>query len=250
MNKLTNLLLAGSLGITSACAPTLQRDFPDWHVRGYEFQDRTEKGEPYKLERAVILGEQFYTQRVSPREGELGFIFLPFNETKRVINTGTGDVRLESDKNYIPRRVRVEDYTEDEFADEVDLMVDRSPQGIEGVRADILPIEELRRIAQASPGSHGYSVVTTEEDARYGIRTMKILGKEYFFPHVETDETGNPRKLDFYLVPVEGSEIIIRNSDGRITLKNTNNIYRAVLLQKNGEEIEGSVSQTERIRGD
>ncbi len=244
-------LAAVALGNSIAgCASGIQRNFPEWHGRDYEFQNRTEAEEPYRLERAAIFGKEFYVQRVSGREGELPFIFLPFDKTRRVINTNTNRVRLESDENYIPRRVRVEDYTEDQWADELDLVTTYSPEtGIEGIRADILSLDELRRRAGASRNSPGFSEVTTERDARYGIMRVNFFDEAFFFPHVEIGKEKNPRALDFYLVPVEGSEIVIRNSDGRITIRNENNIYRAILLQNEGER-EESPSQTERIRGD
>ena len=249
MSKLTNLLLAGSLGIASACAssaPTIQRSFPEFHVNDYEFGNLTEAENPYILERVVIFGKEFYAQRVSAREGELPFIFLPFDETRRITDLDTGIERLESDENYIPRKVRIE--SENRLAREVDIMMGRSPEGIKGVSADILSLRELRRRVGASRDSHGFSGVTTEQDATYKIGEMNIFGVTYFFPHVETSKTGEEGKLDFYLIPRAGTEIIIQNPDGEITLRNPGNIYRPISILGNESEEEISASQVEIVR--
>lgn len=242
---LVAVALGNSLTACASSAPAIQRSFPEFHASGYGFRDRTEAEEPYILERAVIFEKEFYIQEVSGREGELPFIFLPFNETRRRIDADTGRLRLESDKNYIPRKVRIG--SNNRLASEVDLMMYRSPEGIKGVRADILSLEELRRRVGVSKNNYGFSGVTTELDAEYKIRTMSILGVEYFFPHVKTNETGE-QDLDFHLIPVKGSEIIIQNSDGMITLRNPGNIYRPILILGNESEEETSPSQVETIR--
>ena len=59
---------------------------------------------------------------------------------------------------------------------------------------------------------------------------MGIL-KRYFFPHVSDKETGAERKLNFYLIPVDGAKLYIDNSDGSITIENENQVYRAISVQ-------------------
>ena len=226
----------------SACATSgVQRSFPDFHVSGSEFGYLTEAENPYSLERQVIFNREFYIQRVSVMGEELPFIFLPFNKTRSITNLDTGKERLESNENYIPRKVRIE--SENRLAREVDLMMERSPEGIKGVKADILSLEELRKRVGASRNSSGFNGITTEQDAKYRIGEVNILGVNYFYPHVETEKTGEDEALDFYIIPRTGTELII-HPGGMITLRNPGNIYRPTLITR--EEI--SASQVEIVR--
>ena len=218
---ITALTTAVILG--SGCAGSSSSSFPEGHVTGYDFAEKSQSDNPYKLERVVLYGNEFHVQSVEPRENTLDFEFLPFDNITRKIDLDSGEITLDSDTRYIP--VKVEgDYEEDKWADRMKLRVSASDKtGVRGVSADIEKIDPQ--------AEYGYSVVKTQEGAKYVIKTMEIRGKRYFFPHVSDKETGAERKLNFYLIPVDGTKLYIDNSDGSITIENENQVYRAISVQ-------------------
>jgi len=215
------------------------------YATGYEFSQQTNEDQSTNLERVVIHGRQFYVEKTEDVEGQLGFRFLPFEESSRIRDLDSGNYRVESETSYTPERVQGE-FTEDRWADELNLTTNYSSEtNVNGLRAEILSQEELRRSVGAPENSQGFS---GEDTTRYGIRKMSIFGEEYFYPHVESSETGVGRNLDFYLVPVEGTELKIRNSDGRITIMNNNNIYRP-RSPETSASLEENAGQAQTVTG-
>ncbi len=212
----------------TGCASFSGGHFPEGHVHDYEFKDKEQTKDPYKLERVILYENQFYAQIRDEKEGTeetLPFVFMPFDKIVREIDLDSGELVLKSKENYVPIKVKVEKYTVDEWADEVALMKETSRKtGIRGVKANI-----LREINERS--IYGFSLITTEADATYAIKTTKILGNRYFFPHVSDTNTNEEEKLNFYLIPVKGAKLKIRNSDGGITIRNPNQVYRPVLVK-------------------
>ncbi len=126
--------------------------------------------------------------------------------------------------------VEVENYKEetdkDKWIDGVELIA----KGPYGIRADMLSLDELKEMANVSEKDFGYKVITTEDGASFRIKTIKILGDEYFFPQVEDKKMSEQGKLSFYLIPVKGAKIKIQNICGNISLFNENKIYRPELV--------------------
>jgi len=195
----------------------------------YEFNVRTGEQDP-DLERVIIHGKEFYARRREAQEGELGFEFLPFEETSRVLDLDSNTSTLDSKTTFVPRRVRLlEGYTVDRWADRLDLGG--------SVTAKIPSQEDLRVKSGAPRNSQGFS---GQDNVEYGLSTMRIFEERYFFPRVETSQTGRRDAVDFYLVPLDGAQVIIDNSDGGITLENINSVYRATV-----ESIEEVFEQTD-----
>ena len=220
-NLIATLTTAAILG--SGCAASNSSSFPEGHVTGYDFAEKSQSDNPYKLERVILYGDEFHVQVAEPRENTLDFEFLPFDKITRKIDLDSGKITLNSDTRYVP--VKVEgDYEEDKWADRMKLRVSASDKtGVRGVSAEIEKIDPQ--------AEYGYSVVKTQEGAQYVIKTMEIRGKRYFFPHVSDKETDAERKLNFYLIPVDGAKLYIDNSDGSITIENENQVYRGMLVE-------------------
>ena len=101
--------LAGVIGLGSAgCGP--MRTYQTEQIHGYDFKNQTQNDSPYKEERIILHGQEFYVQRREPNDWtELPFEFLPFDKVLRVINLDTKfpneRVKLESEERYIPKKV-------------------------------------------------------------------------------------------------------------------------------------------------
>lgn len=199
------------------------------------FSQLTNEGYETYPERFVIHGKGFYIEKIDePQEGELGFRFLPSEETSRFRSLDSGKYRLEAETTYTPQRVEVEEFAVDRWADELNL----------GLRARILSQDELRRNVGAPENSEGFG---GRDVAQYSITTMEIFGEEYFFPLVEPSEIGREGFSDFYLVPRKGGESKT-SPDGELIIINENNIYRP-RIPETSASLEESAEQAQTITG-
>jgi hypothetical protein len=239
---LTQKLIEGTRVAASAvmiplvigCQTIPVRKFPENHVHGVKYQTFNQRRVPYKTEEQMIHNERYYLEQVEKTPTSLEFMILPFENSSRNLNVDNKKTKITSEEYYLPEKVIISGgATKEGYVDQIELMsVDSKKTGVRGIKADILTKEEIREMAKTSKNNYGYKVITTEDGASFAIKTIKILRKEYFIPHVSDSETGQKGKLDFYLVPVEGSYIKIKNICGNITIFNKDNIYRPVLISK------------------
>ena len=231
------VLVFGALAMETGCAPTVPtrvRAFPEGHVRNYEFPERTQSDIPYSLERVVIHGQDYYMRKTNTDSSttQLPFAISRVGENNLSLDLDSSRTELIPQREYIPVLVRLDgdDSTrQDNFADRVVLNAGYSRgTEIQGVRARIVSPEELKKRENAG-GRYGWSARTTEQDARYGIITMRINGEEFFFPHVSTQKI-DEFTLPFYLVPEKQAQIMI-DGDGIIRIQNRNNIFRPLLRE-------------------
>jgi len=227
--------LAVAIGVGGLTACSFGRNFPYKHIHGYNFQTRDQSKEPYKLERVVIYDEQYYAQETDKTPETLPLVFLPFDNVTREIDLDRGHTGLYSTRKYAPKKVRD---AKGNYIDEIAIEAERDEKtGIPGIKANILCLQQLKKRAGVPENSYGFSIITTEEDASYGIKTMEILGKEYFFPHTSTKKSKDRGKLPFYLIPVKksptnGKAKIRINSNGHLSIFNRDNIYRPELVRR------------------
>jgi len=212
------------LGI-GGCAST--RTYQKGQVHGYNFENQTQDSSPYKEERIILHGQEFYIQkRETKNPTELSFEFLPFDKVSRVIDLDTNipnkRVKLESEEYYIPKKAE----SPGTINNYVDILIldknDWPKYKIKGIKSNVRKTD-VNSLCQTQ--FNGSSVIKTEQNADYGIRKATILGKEYFFPHVEKNKT-NKKKLNFYLVPVKGAKIRIKNKTGEVSIENDDKVYR------------------------
>jgi len=174
------------------------------------------------MERVILYDKEFYVRESDKKETGLPFEFLPFNEVSRIIDLNARNprkrVKLESEVSYIPIKVE-KAKNSGNYIDIVNLSPnDNTDLNIKGIKSNI------RR--SASRPVNAFSTRKTEGDACYGIKKATIFGEEYFFPHVETSRTDKQDKLDFYLIPVKGAKIKIKNSNGNVSIINNDQVYR------------------------
>lgn len=234
MKKILSYLIAGSIALgASGCAGTIPRSFPEGHAHGYDFRDRTQTEVPYKLERAVIHGQQYYIRCTEKKEGQLPWEISYVTDVTRVLDLNSNTLEeLKSEYEFVPTKVRVDPSIPDSWANAVILRPSYSQEtGVRGIRAHILTQEQLRRREGVSRKNYGWSGVTSEEDAKYGIRTANICRKRHFLPHVEASKMHDHARLPFYPILENEGKLEIEEYDGQITIRNTSNIYRPVLKE-------------------
>lgn len=236
MTKTINTLLLLTALTTVGCTSLNQKDFPKGHIQGVEYQTTNQSKVPYNLEEQVLYNQKYYLQEAEKEQGKLPFIFYPFNKVQKILDLDSNEIQLDSKEEYFPTRVEVTTGTKDIWADEILLMSENSKlTGVKGIRANIISSQELENI-----DNYGYKIITTEDDASYSIKTIDILGEEYFFPHVADSKNLEQKKLPFYLIPVKGAKIKIDNICGNITIRNENNIYRPILKEQTLGDYNGS----------
>jgi hypothetical protein len=210
-----------------------EKNFPEGHINGIEYSSIDQNTVPYDLEEHVLFGERYYFQkRDYTSQGTLPFKIWNDEDVTRELDLDTNEATLISEKDYIPQRVEVEEYTKDEWADWITLRTN----GPYGIKADMTS-------TNITEDTYGYSIITTEDNASFAIKTIKILDEEYFFPYVADNKTDEEGKLPYYLIPVKGAKIMIDNECGNLTIKNENQIYRPTL------KIEEETQETE-VKGD
>ena len=242
MTKTINtLLLLAALG-SVGCTSLNRRNFPEGHIQEVEYQIIDQSKVQYSLEEQVLYNQRYYLQKAEAEEqGKLPFVFYPFDKVQRVLDLDSNEITLDSKERYLPMRVEIATGTKDKWADEILLMSENSQlTSVKGVKANIISAEELEKITDNSKDNYGYKVITTEDDASYFIKTISILGEEYFFPHVADSKNSEQGILPFYLIPVKGAKIKIDNVCGNITIRNENNIYRPILEKQKSEDYRGS----------
>ena len=194
----------------------------------FDFKNQTQSDSRYKIERVILHGEEFYVRtREVNNETELPFEFLPFDKISRVIDLDAINprkrVKLESEESYIPKKAEAPG-TINNYVDILVLDRNDAPEyKINGIKSNIRKTD-INLLGNAD--FNGSSVKTTEQDACYGIRKTTIFGEEYFFPHVERSQTGKKGQLDFYIVPVKGTDVRIKNMDGKVSIENDDRVYR------------------------
>lgn len=224
---------AGLIGATSGCATT-HRPKQDNYAYDYKFKNETQDNVPYKLEKVILHGKEFYVQGKNINNQEqLPFVFLPFDKIERVIDLNAKSskdrVKLESSEKYMPQLV-IKEGQRDNY---VDILVfrkdDNNKRRISRIRSNIRGVDP-NKLCQTQ--FNGSSILETEQDASYGIRKARIFGEEYFFPHVAESQADQTDRLNFYLVPVKGAKLKIKHSDGTISLENENKVYRPLKVLK------------------
>jgi len=226
MKNLASKFIIGSaiIGMLSGCGSLIRpREFPEEIIHGVEYKTRTqEEATPYKLEEQILYRDRQYFEKTDNISNCLQMRIKRFVDTTRWMDSDSKKIELKSDKVYIPYKVESKNFTKDKWVDEVEL----TGTGAFGVRANVETIEELSELTGEDKNIFGYKVITTEEGASFGIRTVRILGEEYFFPMVENSKLNESGKLDYYLIPVKKSKIGIKNACGNVYIRNENNVYR------------------------
>lgn len=199
---------------------------PEGHILGVEYPILTQDKVPYTLEEQVLYGERYYLQKTEKTPTTLEMSVLPYNDVIRELDLDANKIELTAKREYIPRKVEIKDGkdTKDDYADEITLRTD----GSYGLKAYMLSQSQLRDMANVSKDNYGYKVITTEDGASFAIKTVKILGEEYFFPYVADKKVKEEGKLPFYLIPVKGAKIKIDNKCGNLSIYNENEIYRPI----------------------
>lgn len=238
MKNLASKFIIGSviIGVLSGCGDLVRpREFPEGMIHGVKYKTMTQETIPYKLEEQILYQDREYFEETNGISSCLPMRIKRFVDTTKWIDMNSKKVELKSDKIYIPYKVESKKFTKDKWIDEVEL----TGIGPFGIRAEIETIEELSKLAGEDKNIFGYNVITTEEGASFGIRTIKIFGEEYFFPRVENKKLNENGKLDYYLIPVEGSKVGIKNSCGNVYIRNENNVYRPTEVRLIPEITEG-----------
>ncbi len=194
----------------------------------FNFTNQTQNDSLYNIERIMLHGKEFYARvRKVNDNTELPFELLPFDKVSRIIdldaNNPTKRTKLESEESYIPKNAEAPGTTNN-YVDILVLDRNNNPQyKIKGIRSNVKKTDVSSLTDSEFNGS---SIKKTEQDACYGIRKATIFGNEYFFPHVAESKVEDKGKLDFYLIPVEGSNIRIKNATGEVSIENDDRIYR------------------------
>jgi len=222
------IITAGSLFGLGNCATMITeekpaREFPEGHIHGVEFSSIKQDKVPYKLEEQVMYNERQYFQEREKTAETLPMEVFVYKDVTRELDLDSKKIELLPKRKYIPR-LDEGNYSKDKWTDWVTLM----NEGPYGLRAHMLSSEQLKNLSKNSKNEVGYSVVTTDNGAAFAIKTIKILGEEYFFPHVKENETNEKGKLNYYLIPVKGAKIRIDNKCGNISIYNENNIFRPI----------------------
>ncbi len=228
----------------SSCAPRGLITEPS-HVRNvenYETPNNVKKHElwktrnsdtSYNLERVVINGNDLY---VAPNrlfyENELGILLVKHGDHRKEVDLINKRTTIVSDVYYIPEKVQI-DETSKKLATEIPLSI----EGKFGKKAQIKQYDTKNVVTGI--------VYETEGDTIYSLRTIKINGKEWYIPIVETNKVDDPDALPFYMIEVEGSKRIIKPT-GEITLVNENGFYRPkkVTIEKYSERKPKESEQT------
>jgi hypothetical protein len=243
MTNLTKKLIAGAFVLTSllnnGCVSIGEREFPEGHISGVEYNNLNQSKVRYKLEDQVIYDKRYYLQEVAKLPESLPMLFYPFEKTQRELDLDSGKMKLNSLEMYLPKLVEGETKgKKDKWVDGVIL----TSTGIRGTKAYVSSIEELSKRKDKS-NSIGYKVVTTEDDAAFVLPTMKIIDEEYFVVLVEDKKINEKEKLPFYIVPVKGAKVRIDNICGNLSIYNENQVYRPVLVTESYLQ-EGTRTQT------
>jgi hypothetical protein len=220
---LAGTVIIGTLGLTN-CETMRQKGFPEKMISGVEYPIMTQDRIPYQLEEQVLYEDREYFYGKEQTEETLPMVILRYDDVTRELDLDSGNIELQSKKKYIPRKVEAVKYTKDKWVDGVVLRID----GPYGMKAYMMPLDEIKRMNNISGKKYGYKVVISEDGASFAFRTMKILGEEYFFPYVEDSKAKENGKLPYYLIPVKGAKIRIENKCGNLSIYNENKVYQPI----------------------
>jgi hypothetical protein len=245
VQKIVNGVKVGAgIGLGSliiGCTTLPQKDIPEQQEKDYsrenisniEYSTIDQSEYPYTLEEQVLYGSRQYFQKGEEKPGTLPMTIFPYDNTVREIDCNTGETTLSSRREYVPTLAEKEGGQVDQWVDGIKLKT----TGNYPIKADITSLEELNQRPGTLENKFGYKIITTQDHTSFVIKTIKILGEEYFFPHKAEDKIKNsparynlnpPEKLDYYLIPVKGASFEI-NSQGQVTIMNENQIYELIL---------------------
>lgn len=215
MKNLASKLIAGAVivGALSSCGNLTRREFPEKMIHGVKYQALTQDIAPHKLEEQVIYGDRQYFEKTNKLPNCLPMVIKRFADITRKIDLKTGEIELESESIYIPKRVW--NQKKNKWASKITLRTD----GPYKTKAFISESEE-----KISENEFAYNALTTEEDASFALPTAKMLDKEYFLIYVEDSKTNENGKLNYYMVPIKGAKLDIKNICGNLYIEGE--IYR------------------------
>ncbi len=189
--------------------PTIAYIIPD-NIEA-KVQNVSSEHAPFSAYFQVIYGDMTAAKpNITPEKDEYGFMFQRWDDTSLLRNNATGKQTLESDIYMIPTIVR-------------------NNEGNPAIRAPISPRGNNAMKAKVTDFlTDGVTLGTidlTHEDVRYTFITLEIGEKgnstEYFFPRVETSSIVSDGSMsNFYLIPVDGTNIRTELSNGNLTLEN------------------------------
>jgi hypothetical protein len=226
-NGLVNAVIGTGVVVFAASAircASVERQFPKGMISGIEYQTLDQSRVPYKLEEHIIFRERQYFYKTEKTPLTLPFEILDNKDIIRVLDLDSKKVKLKSDKKYIPVRVRSDKGKKDIWVDRIELRRD----GNYGTKAYMLCDDQIEEMAKSSKNKFGYKVVTTENGASFAIRTIKILGEEYFLARVKKEEMNKKGKKNYNMIPVKGAEVWIKEKCGNVYINNKNKVYRPV----------------------
>ncbi len=202
------------VGTLSGCGNLIRpREFPEKMIHGVKYQALTQDIAPYKLEEQVPYGDRQYFEKTNNLPNCLPIVIKRFADITRQINLDSGKVELKSESIYIPKRVW--NSKKNKWASKITLRTD-GPYRTKAFMSELG--------TKISENEFAYNALTTEEDASFALPTAKILDKEYFFIYVEDSETNENGKLNYYMVPIKGAKLDIKNICGNLYIEGK--IYR------------------------
>lgn len=230
------------------CASTYSNKKPEYPkdmLHRTEIKKTSQKDfQPYLLEKLIIYGESYYISGKSPldvREDQLPIAYTHKDDIVRIFDWKSKKmIGLVAEKEYIPTKVKCAGGTKDPWADQLELRVkDSKITRVRGLKAHII---NRGGSISTKEEQYAYIIKTSDKDLKFNIQTIKLnkleefIGEEdgkfleeFFFPHVSDSKTGEKNKLDFYNIPTNGSQLLIKEKCGNIIIRNKNNIYRPEL---------------------
>ena len=222
--------------LTTEGLETIVRDkdgriLPEGHVE-VTFSKRDQTENEYTMQKVILYNTPFWVKKTNNQTNTtLPLEFLTFEESSRIIDLKTGEIDRTSKNVYVPtKRSNGEEYTDGiklrvTYSPEANVAgVSAKPENVKPLTAEITPQEEIEKRDKVQKNPYGYAFFTTEKDVRYTIKTVNILGEEYFFPHINP-EKASENQLNFSLIPVKGSKIKIDNNTGQISIINLDSVY-------------------------
>lgn len=213
---------------------------------GYEFSEINQTNNKYKTEKLFLYAEENYVRKIdadlysslvdSIKREIISIESCPVDKTKNVHNLDTKKSTIKFTETFIPKQVKLEKEGIYLPANRVKLTRDslytNNGQLIPAANAKRTSDEELIRRNMTDQKNLAYKIITTEEDEKFNLLTIKILDEWYFVPYIENKQTRNePGKKPHYLVPVKGASLeVCGNERGSIDLINPRRVYREELM--------------------
>ena len=180
-------------------------------IRGSKTTEISNKSNPYELETPIVNGTRYHLKiNENPHGDTLDFYLVKEEEARRTIDFERKTLVIESDKAYIPTKMKKSDGN---LFTKAKLRTDgKFAKKATKTQFEIGDIEAGR-------------IIESQDDNRFGISITKLNGKEFYTPRVEENLIDDREKLPFYLVPVERTRLEI-SPDGTMTLINEDGFYR------------------------